>query len=191
MQFRESVPLGENAMKYVLLIFLFTSMPSLTFDFGTTCDSCDDWFVVLDGVMGGRSQGDVSMTESSIIFKGKVSLENNGGFASLRTSYGDFDLSSYKMVSVRYRSTGQDFGLTLNKYRQFWRPNYKVNLPITDGAWKTMSLQLEDFKTYRLGEEIPGNPSKEDLKEIIRLGLISNTKAATTFEIEVDSIVFE
>ena len=141
--------------------------------------------------MGGRSRGDIAMTESSIIFKGKVSLENNGGFASVRTTYGDYDLSSYKRVTVRYRSTGQDFGLTLNKYRQFWRPNYKVNLPITDGEWKTVGFQLTDFKSYRLGNEIQGNPSKEDLKGIIRLGLISSTKAATTFEIEVDSIVFE
>mmetsp|Transcript_258 Transcript_258/g.331 ORF Transcript_258/g.331 Transcript_258/m.331 type:complete len:179 (+) Transcript_258:1-537(+) len=178
-------------MKYLLVFLLMTAIPTLTFDFGTSCDNCDNWFVVLDGVMGGRSKGDATMTDTSILFKGKVSLENNGGFASLRTSYEDYDLSSYEKVSVRYRSMGQDFGFTLAKYRQFWRANYKANLPITDGEWQTITLNLTDFETYRLGRKLSGHPDSEDLSKIIRLGFISNTKAPTVFEIEIDSIVFE
>ncbi|RMB56665.1 hypothetical protein EAX61_13755 [Dokdonia sinensis] len=180
-------------MKYflALLIALPIMNTSLSFDFGTSCDNCDDWFVVLDGVMGGLSEGKVEKTETSIIFRGSISLENNGGFASLRTPYQNYDLSEYKTVTVRYRSTGQDFGLTLNKYRQFWRPQYKTNLPITNGEWKTITCNLADFGTYRLGNTINENPNTEDLSKIIRLGLISNTKAPTDFEIEVDKIVFE
>jgi NADH dehydrogenase [ubiquinone] 1 alpha subcomplex assembly factor 1 len=178
-------------MKYVLVLLLFTAMPALTFDFGTSCDTCDNWFVVLDGVMGGLSEGDATMTDTSILFKGKVSLENNGGFASLRTSYGDYDLSSYEKVSVRYRSTGQDFGFTLTKYRQFWRANYKANLPITSGEWQTVTFKLTDFETYRLGRKLSGHLDTADLSKIIRLGFISNTKAPTAFEIEIDRIVFE
>lgn len=180
-------------MKY-LLAFL-TIIPLMTaplsFDFGTSCDNCDDWFVVLDGVMGGLSTGEVEQTPESIIFRGKLSLENNGGFASLRTPYQDYDLSKYKTVTVRYRSTGQDFGLTLNKHRRFWRPQYKTNLPMTGGEWQTMTCNLIDFGIYRLGEKMEGYPDTDDLSKIIRLGLISNTKAATAFEIEVDKIVFE
>lgn len=167
--------------------------PPLLFNFGTetSCDTCDNWFVVLDGVMGGLSQGTVEQTSESIIFRGSVSLENNGGFASLRTPYQEYDLSGLTTVTVRYRSTGQDFGLTLAKYRRFWRPNYKTNLPITNGEWNTLTCNLTDFGIYRLGEKIEGHPDKKDLSDIIRLGLISNTKAATDFEIEVDTIVFE
>ena len=180
-------------MKYILALLFTTSLMTapLSFDFGTSCDTCDDWFVVLDGVMGGLSQGKVEQTTQSIIFRGSVSLENNGGFASLRTPYQEYDLSEYKTVTVRYRSTGQDFGLTLNKYRRFWRPRYKTNLPITGGEWQTLTCNLTDFGMYRLGQKMEGHPDKGDLSEIIRLGLISNTKAATDFEIEVDTIVFE
>lgn len=178
-------------MKYVLVFLLLTAMPKLIFDFGTSCNNCDDWFVVLDGVMGGLSEGDATMTENSMLFKGKVSLENNGGFASLRTSYGNYDLSTYEKISVRYRSTGQDFGITLTKYRQFWRANYKANLPITRGEWETVTFKLTDFDTYRLGRKLSGHPDTDDLSKIIRLGFISNTKAPTAFEIEIDTIVFE
>lgn len=180
-------------MKLVLAtIFtsLFMTQP-LSYNFGTSCDNCDDWFVVVDGVMGGLSKGSVVQSADSIIFRGSISLDNNGGFASLRTPYQEYDLSSYKTVTVRYKSTGQDFGLTLNKYRQFWRPTYKTNLPITNGEWKVVTCNLEDFGMYRLGEPMQGNPDNDDLSQIVRLGLISNTKAATDFEIEVDRIVFE
>lgn len=178
----------------ILLAFIFTTLfmaQQLSYDFGSSCDNCDQWFVVVDGVMGGLSQGTVLQSQESIIFRGRISLENNGGFASLRTPYQDYDLSAYKTVTVRYRSTGQDFGLTLSKHRQFWRPQYKTNLPTTNGTWKTLTCNLEDFETYRLGELMPGTPDKEDLSGIIRLGLISNTEAASDFEIEVDKIYFE
>lgn len=179
----------KQLLAFLTILPLMTT--PLTFDFGTSCDNCDDWFVVLDGVMGGLSKGNVEQTDESIIFRGSISLENNGGFASLRTPYQDYDLSSYKTVTVRYRSTGQDFGLTLNKHRRFWRPQYKTNLPITNGEWETITCNLADFGTYRLGNKIEGNPGAEDLSKVIRLGLISNTKAPTDFEIEVDKIVFE
>ncbi|WP_405203543.1 CIA30 family protein [Dokdonia sp. LLG6352-1] len=180
-------------MKYLLALLITTTMNTtpLSFDFGTTCNTCHDWFVVLDGVMGGLSTGSIEQTKESVIFRGSVSLENNGGFASLRTPYQSYDLSGYTTVTVRYKSTGQDFGLTLNKYKRFWRPNYKINLPITQGEWKTVTYNLADFGTYRLGQPLEGHPDKEDLADIIRIGLISNTKAATDFEIEVDKIIFE
>ncbi len=180
-------------MKYFLALLLTASFMKapLTYDFGTSCDNCDQWFVTLDGVMGGLSTGTLEQTNESIILKGKISLENNGGFASMRTPYKDFDLSGYKTVTIRYRSTGQDFALTLNKYKRFWRPQYKTNLPMTQGAWKTITCNFTDFDTYRLNDKLEGHPEEDDLANIIRLGLISNTKAATNYVFEVDKIVFE
>lgn len=180
-------------MKYFLAIFFTTSLmsQSLIIDFGTSCDTCEDWFVVVDGVMGGLSQGSAVQTAQSIIFTGSISLKNNGGFASLRTPYQNYDLSEFTTVTIRYRSTGQDFALSLNKYKRFWQPNYKTNLPMTDGEWQTLTCNLVDFNMYRLGDILESHPSKEDLSNIIRLGVISNTKAATDFEIEIDKIVFE
>ncbi len=180
-------------MKYLLALLITTTMntTSLSFDFGTSCDTCDDWFVVLDGVMGGLSTGEVEQSAESIIFRGSVSLENNGGFASCELRISLMIYRDIPTVTVRYKSTGQDFALTLNKYKRFWRPNYRINLPITEGEWKTVTYNLSDFGTYRLGEPLEGHPDKDDLASIIRLGLISNTKAATDFEIEVDKIVFE
>lgn len=53
------------------------------FDFETS-QSSDGWSVVNDTVMGGVSSGQVVLSDGSLIFSGELSLDNNGGFASLR-----------------------------------------------------------------------------------------------------------
>jgi len=53
-----------------MTIFDFTEKSDLT-----------NWYVVVDGVMGGLSQGSFGVNdEGNGVFKGTVSLENNGGF---------------------------------------------------------------------------------------------------------------
>ena len=53
--------------------------------------SIKNWRAVNDGVMGGRSIGRYRLTdENTLEFFGYLSLENNGGFASIRLPSGDF-----------------------------------------------------------------------------------------------------
>ena len=48
-------------------------------------NSFDKWSIVNDNVMGGLSESNISISENeTLIFKGRVSLDNNGGFASVR-----------------------------------------------------------------------------------------------------------
>lgn len=179
-------------MKYLTLILLLMSLSqdSKTIDFGERgCGDCD-WFVVLDGVMGGRSDGSITAAQNSVIFQGSISLENNGGFASFRSEYAQFDLSPYKEVEIRYRSTGQDFAFTLNQYRRFYRPNFKAKLPKTDGDWTTVRLVWSDFNRYRLGTVLSGSLTEEDLQKVIRMGFISDEKRASPFEFELDYVKF-
>ena len=42
-------------------------------------------WTVNDGVMGGISQSKLSQDKLGMLFEGHVSLENNGGFASMRS----------------------------------------------------------------------------------------------------------
>jgi len=47
-----------------------------------------DCWIVNDGVMGGVSQSGLRHDPQGMIFEGQVSLENNGGFASMRSPLG-------------------------------------------------------------------------------------------------------
>jgi hypothetical protein len=78
-------------MLALLLLILMGSfvmvedMPQTLFDF-TGADAEKDWQTVNDGVMGGVSVGKFQITDKKTLeFSGTLSLENNGGFASVRT----------------------------------------------------------------------------------------------------------
>lgn len=57
--------------------------PVVVHDFVET-NSVDGWSVQNDTVMGGVSQSGVEWFDGTLVFSGRVSLDNNGGFASLR-----------------------------------------------------------------------------------------------------------
>ncbi len=63
----------------------------LKFDNGPQAPS---WDAVNDGVMGGRSSGKPVVESGELVFRGELSLANNGGFASVRSVGRDFNLSS-------------------------------------------------------------------------------------------------
>ena len=55
------------------------------------------WQVVDDGVMGGLSKGNFKSDKKkgNLIFAGNLSLENNGGFSSIRSNPLLIDLSAF------------------------------------------------------------------------------------------------
>lgn len=79
----------------VYVVMIFSNQNSLIIDFGKGKDG-ENSQIVNDDVMGGKPDSKLIYTNSSIIFKGSISLENNGGFASFRSSIKKWDLSKYK-----------------------------------------------------------------------------------------------
>jgi hypothetical protein len=59
-----------------------TTPPVFAFD---AEGAADGWGVVNDTVMGGVSSGQLALTDGLLVFTGDLSLENNGGFASMRS----------------------------------------------------------------------------------------------------------
>ena len=163
---------------------------TLHIDFGIE-NKDSSWFVLNDGVMGGRSGATVNYLEDSFVFKGVVSLENNGGFASIRSNFSTFKLGEFKTVEIRYKLSGIDFALTLANSKRWYNPNYKANLKTTQGQWQVITLNLLDFKQYQVGRATGYTINTDTLDQIIRLGFISNQKRAETFELEVDYIKFK
>ncbi len=61
------------------------------------------WRIVNDGVMGGLSTSKVNVEDDKIIFSGNVSLENNGGFASLRSPVKDCNFENFSGVKIKIK----------------------------------------------------------------------------------------
>jgi hypothetical protein len=159
----------------------------MTFDFKK--DMSPKWRVVNDGVMGGLSQGVLAYEKESVVFKGALSLENNGGFASFRSEPGNYDLSAYKTVTIKYRGYGGKFGLRFTTTDVYYMPYYKMLIEPTE-EWQTTTFNLRDFDQYSLLNKTGVKVSNEALSKVQRIGLIKSDKVEGKFEIEVDYIEF-
>ena len=63
--------------------------------------SPSDWRIVDDVVMGGRSDGSFRINDAGNgVFEGSISLENNGGFSSVRHR-ATFQIQSQKIIRIQ------------------------------------------------------------------------------------------
>ena len=93
------------------------------------------WRAVNDNVMGGRSQGRVSIGNGFLVFEGAINT-NGGGFASIRRPMALGELANAKALVLRVKSDGRSYRLILQgnqQYRGFKRT--KVNACIHPLAW--------------------------------------------------------
>lgn len=178
-----------------ILIFLIMNIivppsTSLQIDFGKEKDG-QDWRIVDDGVMGGLSKGYLDFTENTVTFKGSVSLENNGGFTSFRSPYQSFDLSAYEKIIIRLKAEGQQLAFTMSTDRRWYLPYFKKQIEVKNNEWEVIELPLNEFKAYRVGQNLGYPLDKENAAKVIRMGFITDSKKASSFEATIDYVRFE
>lgn len=176
-----------NSLILLLNMMILSPEYGYIIDFGETKKG-DNWVVVVDGVMGGLSSSTAMMSENSLLFKGNISLKNNGGFASLRGPKNNKDYSDFSNLEIRYRSKGQAFGIRFLEYEQFFMPYLKKTFDETLWKWTTVNISLNEFKQYILNSEKNKKITAKDFKNISRIGLIVSNKKEGNFEIEIDYI---
>jgi len=177
-----------------MITYLFSTLmclltQSMIIDFSDK-KQYSDWQIVNDGVMGGLSKGYVEPTSKGVKFYGKISLENNGGFTSFRSLYAKFDLFQYKYLTITYRSSGVEHAFQLNRYYEFYKPNYILPLPNTE-KWKVIKIDLISLNEYQMGNRTGNKISQNALSNIVRLGFITNEKNSGDFSLEIAKIEFE
>lgn len=178
----------------VLFILSLTFNPSLfaqelNINFGNTTGG-QNWSVTNDGVMGGLSKGSAYLSDSSIVFKGVVSLDNNGGFSSLRSPYQRLNLNRFDEVELRIRTSGLPFSITFSKSRRFWIPNYKYFLETKNDEWTVIRFNLEKIKEHRIGNPTGNYIRKSDIENLIGISFFNEGKKEGVFTLEVDYIRF-
>src|SRR4051794_33186226 len=81
--------------------------PQPLFEF-TGTDAAKDWQTVNDGAMGGVPEGRFRIIDNKTLeFSGTLSLENNGGFASVRTKAQKLGLEKVDTLVARVRGDGR------------------------------------------------------------------------------------
>jgi NADH dehydrogenase [ubiquinone] 1 alpha subcomplex assembly factor 1 len=170
-----------------------SEMFTMRIDFGENSES--DWFVMNDDVMGGVSIGDTYYTDTTMVFEGEVSTENNGGFVSFRSPTGDYDLSQYTQMEISYKSEGHNFTMIIADELMWYLPEFRLEVIPTSTDWTTSTTSLYDFKQFAMtdfGEAETGvEMSPEFLSDVIRLELRNSDFASGEFRLEIDYIEFQ
>ena len=146
------------------------------------------WAIVNDVVMGGKSTSTISInTEGNAVFKGEVSLENNGGFSSLRHRFDKLDVSKFKKIKIRLKGDGKKYQFRL-KPSMFTQYSYVYNFK-TNGDWQIIEINLTDFTPVFRGRKLDmPNFSGTELEEI---GFLIGNKQKEEFELILDTIILE
>jgi NADH dehydrogenase [ubiquinone] 1 alpha subcomplex assembly factor 1 len=147
-----------------------------------------DWMVVNDGVMGGLSEGYFKVNDAGHgIFEGEVSLENNGGFSSIRHRLNLSDINPKGTVVIRLKGDGKNYQFRIKaKNRDYHSYQYTFS---TSGKWQEVEIPLTKFTpTFRGMKPNLPNFDKNTIQEI---GFLIANKKEESFRLEIDSIHVE
>jgi len=147
-----------------------------------------DWVIVNDGVMGGLSRGEfVNLGTGSAVFKGTVSLENNGGFSSVRTRPRPLGLDGFHGVVLRVRGDGKKYQVRIRTDNRFDGVAHQCSFATEKGEWNLIKVPFSDcrpvFRGRFLNDVGPVSP-----EEIRQLGILVSDKQAGGFRLEIDWI---
>ena len=143
------------------------------------------WTIVNDDVMGGRSTSDLTLTEEgTVFFKGFVSLENNGGFASTRAAFQSLDLSVFSGVSLRVRGDGRRYQIRFRTDGDFDGVAYMAEFDTPIGEWTDISIPFDAFQPTIRGYR-PRGVGPLDLARIRQMGFLIGDKRDGPFSLEI------
>ncbi len=139
--------------------------------------------VINDGVMGGVSTSMLRSTDGAMVFEGKVSLENNGGFASLRGPVRFPAQSAALLVTVR--GDGQRYKLTLKLDDSTSTPQYQAAF-VAPREWQTLRFKAADFAASYRGRAVAAPIVR--FVDVQQVGLLISDKQSGPFKIELKDI---
>jgi NADH dehydrogenase [ubiquinone] 1 alpha subcomplex assembly factor 1 len=161
-------------------------MRTLIYHFDTPA-SAQNWQPINDGVMGGVSSSQMRFDVAGhAAFEGVVSLENNGGFASVRASL-DLGCANTMAYLLTVWGDGHTYKLNLRTNTGFDGVNYQAAFTPAQGVWTQVALPLAAFVPNFRGRRVPGAPPLQP--EMVRqVGLMISDRQAGEFRLMVKAI---
>jgi monofunctional biosynthetic peptidoglycan transglycosylase len=128
--------------------------PHTLFDF-TGADAAKEWLNVNDGVMGGVSEGKFQITDKKTLeFFGTLSLENNGGFASVRTKAKKLSLEKGDTLIAKVRGDGREYTFNLYLNKPLIAFSYRATVQTKKDEWIEVKVPLEQFEATSFGRVV-------------------------------------
>ena len=146
-----------------------------------------NWYIVDDDVMGGVSSSSVDFIDNGIMsFFGTMSLENNGGFSSVRSEWKPLELTGSDGVLLKVMGDGKKYRFRIRSIETGRDISYNAIFETTPKTWDLIYIPFEGmvptFRGFVVDVE-PLDPSK-----IASFGFMLSDKQPGEFRLLVDWI---
>jgi len=157
----------------------------LVCDFKTTCLN---WMNVDDVVMGGVSDSAMQLTsDGTAVFAGNLSLENSGGFASVRTVLAQRNYADFDGFRIRAKGDGKRYSFRARNDERFDGVVYKSDFETVPGEWMEIDLPFAGFVPSFRGRTLNDAPPLDNAN-IVQIGLLISNKQEGAFRLEIVQI---
>ena len=162
---------------------------TILFDFNSS-ETSGRWYTVNDDVMGGISKSNMVLNDDgTATFRGQVSLENNGGFASIRAAIDSSFESDFKGVTLRVKGDGSIYSIRFRTNQNFDGYAYQAKIKTEKDQWKEFKLPFNEFVPTFRGYTLRDKPALTS-KDIAQIGILIADKQSGDFEIDLEWIKF-
>jgi hypothetical protein len=168
----------------IIVIALFMDTGRMIYDFGAE-RSAAGWMIVDDVVMGGRSDGGFFVSDAGHgVFHGTVSLENYGGFSSVRYRFPAMEITDFSSFVIRLKGDGKRY-----QFRAKSEPGNRYSFTSyfeTSGDWEEIEIPFSAMWPIFRGTKLPLPNYKGN--RVGEIGFLIANKRAESFRLEIDYI---
>lgn len=173
-------------MKHLIYItILFFSMTShMIFNFNKKSD-IKNWTIIDDVVMGGKSSGTFKLNaDGHGVFQGEISLENNGGFSSLRYSFEKTQIKEHTKIIIKLKGDGKKYQFRIKSNSSDYY--YYITTFLTSSDWQDIEIPLKHmYPSFRGRQLDQPNFSNNSIEEI---AFLIGNKKHEKFKLLIDKI---
>ena len=162
-------------------------MASDLFNFASP-ESVTGWSSIDDRVMGGASDSRLRFDRAGhAVFEGTVRLQNNGGFASIRSLAMDFGVAQASSYLLKVNSDGKRYKLNLRMDDGIDGVTYQAAFVTPAGMWTSLRLPIAQFTPTFRGQPVPGAGTLDPAR-VRQIGLVIADRQVGPFALELRSI---
>ena len=162
-------------------------MDKKLFDF-RHADAVSTWSAIDDRVMGGVSRSQLRHDSAGhAVFEGEVALDNNGGFASVRSSLLPMGKPDARALTLEVRGDGHVYKLSVRTDDNFDGVSHQVAFTPPADHWLRLELPFADFRAVFRGRAVP-DAAPLDPARLRQLGLMIADRQAGRFALQVRTI---
>lgn len=174
--------LVRRGIFFISFLMLSAMTNAQTLDFTDAQTTAQMW-VVNDGVMGGVSESRFRHDTEGVMIEGIVSLDNNGGFASVRSAAA-FGVGTVAL-DLRIKGDGKRYKFILRTDAAPRSPMYQADFVAAEG-WHIYRFVPSDFRASFRGRAV--DAPELVFAEVNEIGILIADKQAGSFRVQLQTI---